>query len=530
MTEQDEHVARLYARYAAEAYENARWEDFKSLEEKGLEYDPANPDLLYFKGMRLMNEKDYKGGLLCFERAWHSAESPRVVKGSDILGRLAEAGYTLGRHNLLVRLYHSVASLERSSPDLIFYTALALKSLGKVQEACLLAEEGLGRFQDQRCLILLASWVDEGPWKSVLAGSVERRGILYPDLLAREILKTRNPVLMASLYVERFNDVNSLYFRNRILDMPFLGKPSFAGRGRIWSLQVFLYWVKKNPEELLNRELYDVMRLDSTGDGLADLEIRKTSRGWSWKLDQDQDGREDYALQWNVEGDLRRLYSVSDYEQRLYNYYDYPFLDSVSIEGPGRSVREYLFFPGIHVLEIHPGNSGQSKASKEKGEGGSQGIMLSILENPEGFGIAEAGESHLLKSCFSIIESVRREELYTFREYTVAGGNILRFREDSNFDGCFDRRVILSNWLPVAGVRDLDGDGVEDFKEKYIHGRFAGFDYEGETDRLEEFQDLWNRQRFQLWDFSKDGFYDAFLKCSTQGVWEEYLLPSDRGD
>ncbi len=520
ITEQDRSVARLYAHFALEADENGRKKDFEALIAKGLEYDGNNPDLLYFKGRLLLKKKDYIQGLSCFEKARRSSESPTEIMGGDILDSMAESLYVLGQNEQLLRLYYSAAELERHGRELLFYTAQALKALNQNEEALKLAEEGLNSFQDQRFLILLAAWTGPGEWKRVLAGSIKRQGILYPDLMAREILNKSDSSLMASLYVEQFNDINSFYFRDFILKLPQAGEISFFSPERTWPLKVFLHWLKDRPQELLLRELYDVIKLDSGAKGLADIEIRKTPEGWLWQMDQDGDGDHDFMLQWAENGKLESLYSFSDYEQRSYRYYDYPFLDSISMEGPGRSRREYLFLPGIYPRKI--------SNVQDKGNPGS--LMLAILQNSAVLTHPLEEERQFLKLCFSLIESVQKGQLYTFREYTVAGGQILRFREDSNFDGCFDRRVILSDWLPIAGARDLDGDGEEELKEKYINGRFAGFEYEGEASRLEEFHDLWSRQRFQLWDFSKDDFYEAFLKRSDEGSWEEYILSPKAGD
>ena len=47
----DPEMARLYARYAWNAYKDKDWQEFANLVEKGVEFDRENPDLLCFQGV-----------------------------------------------------------------------------------------------------------------------------------------------------------------------------------------------------------------------------------------------------------------------------------------------------------------------------------------------------------------------------------------------------------------------------------------------------------------------------------------------
>ena len=254
--------------------------------------------------------------------------------------------------------------------------------------------------------------------------------------------------------------------------------------------------------------------LDSTGDGIADFFLKKSGDKLEWFLDPDQDGIIDSRLIWDKSDQLLEIVYENAISKNSLYYYKYPFLDRIVLSGENRNLREYRFLPGSfeHSLTDNPEN-----------------LHVSLLMHPESIKLINLPESDILENSFSLIDSVTTPRVSPFREYTVVEGMIRRFREDSNFDGQLDRIVLLSNWLPIEGYRDIDGDGEFDLKEKYVSGRFAGFQYEGETGRMEEIQDLWNRRRYQLWDFSKDGFYNALLEQKDDGSWVEKIIDTKMG-
>ncbi len=505
---QDRELGQIYAKHAWSAFESSRNSDFKSLTEKGLEYDDINPDLLGFKGIQALNSARYAEALQWFTKAWYSGMEPEVLSFADIMGWLFEVGFRLKKDHELESYYFSGSEMVTDDPDIMFYAARSLRRLGRKRDAVKLAEEGLYRFQDQRFLMLLCSWGADEKYFKILTEYIERQGIIYPDLLALAVLQSGGDAGLASLYVQQYSDLNSWYFKKQFLG---LGAPAFKGYcepGRIWPLEVFTAYRDVYPAEIPE----GLGRLDADADGLADIFLVESEGALQWRFDPGQDGDADYVMTWSPSGKLRSVEEFSLHRDMSLFYYDYPYVDRVVLSGGERSRREYLFLPGSLMYPLLPD--------------GEDGVVsfLGRSEAPMGDFLPE---SDLLKNCFSLVEQMSRGEKKPFREYTVVDGMIRRFREDSNLDGRFDRVVLIDNWLPYEGYRDIDGSGSYELKEKYINGRLAGFEYEGPDSRMEEYQDLWNRSRFQLWDFSRDNFFDAYLRRREDGSWEEYLLTGD---
>ena len=507
---QDRELGLIYARHAWTAFESSRWSDFQSLTEKGLEYDEMNPDLLGFKGIQALRESRYAEAMQWFTKAYYSGLEPEVLKPADIMGRLFEVGFRLKKDADLESFYYSGSEIVRDDPEVMFYAARALYRLGRDQDAIRMAEEGLYRYQDQRFLILLCSWTEERDYNGILSEYIGRQGILYPDLLAQSVVQSGGNADLASLYVEQFNDVNSWYYKREYLGY---GEAEFSGSWdpfRIWPLESFLAYRELYPGPMANQ--MESLKLDASGDGIADIFLQNTEQGPQWSFDPGQDGDPDYLFTLNNRGTLHTIEEISLNRSLSIYYYDYPYVDRVTLSGGERSDREYLYLPGSMMLSLVPDNKDSII------------YLLNRSDAPMGDFIPE---SDLLQNCFSLIERIGGDMVKPFREYMVIDGMIRRFREDSNQDGRFDRIVLIDNWLPYEGYRDIDGSGSFELKEKYINGRLAGFEYEGPDSRMEEYQDLWNRNRYQLWDFSKDNFFDAYLRRREDGSWEQYLLTGD---
>lgn len=507
---QDRELSLIYARHAWSAFESSRWSDFQSLTEKGLEYDDRNPDLLGFKGVQAMNAARYADAFQWFTKAWYSGLEPEVLSHTDIMGWLFEVGFRLKKDDELESYYFSGSEMVRDDPEIVFYAARSLRRLGRDERALELAEEGLYRYQDQRFLLLLCGWTGEERYVGMLSEYIGRQGILYPDLFAWAVVQSRGSVSLASLYAEQINDLNSWFFKQ---SLPGFDEADFTGScdgRRTWPLESFIAFRSAYPGSLPSRD--GELNLDGDGDGIADIFLQRDDEGMRWSLDPGQDGDRDHVF---TMGSAGKIVSVQEFDPQRnlsLHFYDYPYVDRVVLSGGGRSSREYLFLPGSMAFPLVPGSG--------------DGIVyiLSHSDAPMGEFLPE---SDLLKRCFSLIEQMDGRERKPFREYMVVDGMIRRFREDSNQDGRFDRIVLIEDWLPYEGYRDIDGSGSYELKEKYIDGRLAGFEYEGPDSRMEEYQDLWNRNRFQLWDFSRDNFFDAYLRRREDGSWEEYLLTGD---
>jgi len=514
--EQDTELAKLYARYAWNARSSGNLVGFSELTAKGFEYDSTNPDILCFRGLESMKAGLFADAEKWFSKSYYSGYQTEQVSSKDVLGWLFEVNYRLGKDREIDSLYNSTSELTRDDPDILFFTSLSLYRLGKEDLAFSLAASGVYRYQDQRFLILLSSWSDDLYYPGILSEYVARQGIRYPDLMARTILTSgvRNAESLAGLYVEQFNDLNSWYFKTYIFHLPFdaASVPDFSDSTRVWPLVCLQKYIETRSEMGDLMKNLSHISLDSTSDGIADFFMKAQGHDIVWELDPDQDGIINSRLVWDRGNHLKTLEYRDSRMVRTFHYYHYPSVDRITLSGPERNLRDYNYLPGSYEFSL------SDKTEK---------LHISLLFHLDSINQNFIPESEILKNCFSLIDSVTNPGLTPFREYTVIDGMIRRFREDSNFDGNFDRVVLLNNWLPYEGYRDIDGDGVYDLREKYSTGRFSGFIFEGDNTTLEEYHDLWNKKRYQLWDFSKDGFYNALLEQNYDGSWSEILFEED---
>ena len=257
------------------------------------------------------------------------------------------------------------------------------------------------------------------------------------------------------------------------------------------------------------------MYIDQSGDGIEDWIIRNAGNSLIWIRDENQDGLADFRINWESGQELSSVeYFHRDYTLSCF-YYDYPHVDHIEIGGEGRNVREYLYLPGSYDLPVLAASDFSWQSCFDITEGNTPFWM-------------RLSESDYLKYCYSLKDSVTDSASGLFREYTIINGAIKRFREDSNFDGYFDRMVLLEDWAPVEGYRDLNLDGIFDLKEIYSNGRLSGMEIQGDHSRIEEYYDLWNSKRYQLWNFDQTSFFDAILIQNADLTWVELSQDSKK--
>ncbi len=507
---QDMEIASLYSRHAWEAWQEGRWEEFGFLVDQGLSYNPTNPDLMGFKGILYMNTYEFSKAETWLTDAYYSNTLTEYLSKKDILARLFEIHYRSGNDAYVETLYSQSSVFARDDPSILFYTAMSLRRTGHYKEAEELAIEGAYRYQDQRFLIALVGWQEDSPFLPVLSESVLQGGLRYPDLMVRQILSstTTNPEALAWMYMGLFQDINSWYFRKVLFELPVdeFPPPDFSDSQRVWPLTSLQLYLTESPTMDTLFENTSYIALDSENDGISNVVLRKEEDSITWEVDFNQDGNVNLLYVWTQEGELRSLTVYGSYQVRRYDYYVYPYVERILFNGDKRNQREYLYLPRSYSLPLIP-----------EPENLLLYVFKNLKENISNF----APESEFLARSYSLVESVSSPEGATpFRTYTIINGSIVRFEEDSNFDGTYDRIVLLESWLPNEGYRDITGNGLYDVREVYDQGRLIGFEYNGEDARLFEYQTLWNQQQFQFWDFSKNGFYDAFLTKREGDPWE----------
>ncbi len=511
-------MAQLYARYAWSAFSEANWEEFRDLTAKGLEFDPYNPDLMSFQGLLFTKEKKYQDASESYEKAYQQKTETSYIGRMEILASLSEIYYRLGQYQALTDLYSSVNRMYKDHPDFLFYTVQAFYREGRMDKAIALAEEGVYRYQDQRFLILLCGWLENSGYPAILSEFIERQGLLYPELFARTILNSAfTDERLYYLYVSSIRDLNSWFFSSIKLN---LNSETHLLPGvdpkRVWPVTVIkALWDEQLPSSLLRSlDTDQTLLVDTTGDGIPNWELASTKDGFLWLKDDDQDGQTDFRIFWNSDLTLKSIENYNPDYRVLCHYYDYPHVESVNISGPGRTVRSYLFLPTTYDLPVNR-------------KGMISWTDMIELESRDLPPWLFAGEADHLKACYSLKDRVVSSQGSLFRDYTVINGTISRFREDSNFDGHFDRTVMLKDWMPVEGYRDLDLDGHYDLKENYLNGRLVSLEVQGDKSRIEEYYDLWNSKRYQLWDFDRTSFYDAVLIEDANLTWTEKKLNTD---
>jgi len=515
----DSKMAELYARYAWSAYRDQNWYEFNKLTDKGAEFDSENPDLLSFQAMSYFKDRKFRSAGEKLDAAFYNSRKTEYFSTHEILKTLAEIHYRLGEYEVLINLYNSVSEMNREDPDFLFFTSMAYYNSDRENDAVALAEEGVYRFQDQRFLILLTAWVPDSGYPVILNEFLDKQGILYPELMAQLIIQTNAEEGCLSLqYRSRTKDYNSWYFASKLSNPPsesILFSPGLNDQ-RIWPERVVrkVWEESSSGEKITNPFSSEILKIDQSGDGIEDWTIRPDGNTYLWERDEDQDGKTDFNIRWTREQLPQHLeYYGPDGTIRCY-YYDYPNVERIEITGNSKTMREYLYLPGSYELPLieEKGISWLNALSLKN-----EDISIRLL----------SGESAHLNACYSLKDSIDQGDIKLFREYTVINGSIRRFREDSNFDGFFDRVVLLNEWQPYEGFRDLNLDGQFDLKEMYRAGRLIGMEIQGDHSRLEEYYDLWNRKQYQLWDFDQSSFYDAILIKNSDLTWNEYKLDSN---
>jgi len=510
----DGEMGRLYARYAWKTFREEKWNEFADLTEKGFEFDRLNADLLSFKGILADRENDYAASRQWFIQASLSGTAPEYVSGTEILRRLSELNYRMGYYPDQLSLFQSSSDSDRDHPDILYYTVLSLYQAGEADEAFRYAEEGVYRYQDQRFLILLSGWSGDSRYIGMLREFLDRQGLLYPDLLARSVLQAAYfKDSLALMYVSFQHDLNSWYFRRYILDSPDDAlMPAMPSGERVWSADVVRAWWGHSAPPVSRLDSAGVppgILLDRSGDGVPEVEIHRTAGGFRWQVDEDQNGFCNIELFWEPAMELKSIRFCDSGGEVICYYDESPRISRIEVIGKDRNEREYFYLSGSFSLPS---------------EGPLRWEDALDLSDADRLRWYVGQEAEYLKNCYSLKDSVTLPQNRLFREYTVVDGVIRRFREDSNFDGQYDRMVLLRDWLPYEGFRDLNYNGQYELREIYREGRLSGFEVRGDRVRIEEYIDLWNRKKFQLWDFDRTSFFDAVLIKTDERAVEEIMI------
>ena len=194
--------------------------------------------------------------------------------------------------------------------------------------------------------------------------------------------------------------------------------------------------------------------------------------------DQDQNGIAEATVDFE-EGGPRKvaLSSGSGSGQIECLYSDYPFLESASLIS-GTSRREYRMVPYAVRLPAFVSISTERFALQLRAD-------------------LKVGEGFIRNNAYQAMEYSIDQDLHerSVRRTHLLEGRTVRIDELPDSAGHFTRTLFYTASLPVEGIRDLDGDGVNEFEQIL----------EGDLKRM-------------YWDYNDDGLYDIREFKSSDGT------------
>jgi hypothetical protein len=134
------------------------------------------------------------------------------------------------------------------------------------------------------------------------------------------------------------------------------------------------------------------------------------------------------------------------------------------------------------------------------------------------------GEKAIRQNAYQCIEySDRRPGLESrvrrVRRTHLLEGRTVRVEELPDSAGNFTRTLFYEASLPVEGIRDLDGDGVPEIRERFRNGRLWKITLDQDGDGVNEFEQILESDLKQMyWDYNDDGLYDSRESAGADGT------------
>lgn len=225
---------------------------------------------------------------------------------------------------------------------------------------------------------------------------------------------------------------------------------------------------------------------DNNFDGISDEIVTVTSEEMTYLLDGNQDNVTDLSINFN-EGLPVNIYVNSEGKGFEFLYSDYPYLSEVRTY-QGERKRSYRIYPGTDYTPLTGLESFSWKYNEDRNIL-TEGFFLS---EPELFDL-----SYLMVEYFPGSDDI-------FREYSMEKGEVRGIKEDSRRSGKFDYYLDIAAWLPEAGRKDLNSDGLIDMFEYYDNGKIQGIALDWNNNGRPEYIEDWSLLNVKSWDFDED--------------------------
>ena len=95
-------------------------------------------------------------------------------------------------------------------------------------------------------------------------------------------------------------------------------------------------------------------------------------------------------------------------------------------------------------------------------------------------------------------------------------------KEDSDRDGRYEHVVIYTETgRALRGMKDMDGDGIYEIRERYVDGALMEIEYDENADGRPDYREQGRGSRKE-WDLNHDGIVDVIERRTPEGkvVWE----------
>lgn len=466
-----------------------QWTEAEGLILDALDFDSELSGLWYSRGKIEAESMNYQEAMEYNSLALTLGQWAQASYRDSIILQLRLQN-TLKKYEEMETLSRKIPELMRWDEDILWYRSLALYRLGRIEESLESAQLGRNLYPDDpRFFSILLHSPDPSLLQDfhILWGDQKEvvNRIFYP------LLSTETEDRLKRYYLEQGEGYLRDYWALSSGDLPGIEDYlyHYTDLSDLVTLSR-LYRLSDSESRILILDFMEQsdhsFQEDRNRDGIAESQLSKSSGFWSYWIDSDQNGVYETEAQ-IMEGKLRSL-KVIDGKQIRYSYGYGNYLDQISVTTEWAK-RDY-FFPIGARRSSFPVYSNLMET------------LMGLREQTE-----DHSESDFMKAAERIEEHNGQGIL--FRTYFLIHGEVFLVREDSDLNGKEDRLFRVEKGKILAGIRDLNEDGLFDLYEYYHQGNWEGLMLDRQQDGVGDYLESWNPVEIKLWDYNQDDLWDS---------------------